>query len=389
MKTGVEKLLDSTIRAQVNLDRYGQGLSKKIVDILRKAEKEMVDAILIADPTAPRLTKWKKRRLMKLRKRVSKDILGPRYSQIKQVHLEELNRLATIEHARTIKAVNNAIGVNIFDVTLTQRNLKSIATNTMIDGQIVGGWWKEKEISFRKDFGKQMADAMQKVELGLVSGESVGELVKRVKETALFPGMMKSAKHQATALVRTSVMSVASETRKELYKANEDLINGYEVVATLDKRTTPLCRALDGKHYTIDFKPIGHDFDYPGGPPFHWQCRTAIVPLLKGYDELAGPESKLSRKQLKELNKLDKTQRVSISYIKDPKGIGQPVSANLTYDSWLKKQPKVTQLDILGPGRYKLWKENNLSMSDLVNNAGRTLTLDELAGVEGVEKDSL
>jgi len=42
-------------------------------------------------------------------------------------------------------------------------------------------------------------------------------------------------------------------------------------------------------------------------------------------------------------------------------------------------------LDILGPGRYKLWKENNLSMSDLVNNAGRTLTLEELAGVEGVE----
>ena len=378
MKTGIEKLLDSTIRAQVNLDRYGQGLSKKIVSTLRKAEKEMVNAILEGDPPGARLTKYKKQRLMKLQKRVSDDILGPRYSQIKKTHLRELNSLANIEHTRALNAANKAVGVNIFDVTLTPQNLKSIVTNTMIDGQVIGGWWDEQEVSFKKKFGRQMADAMQKVELGLVRGESIGELVKRVKGSDLFPGMLAGAKRQATALVRTSVMSVANDTRQAMYKANEDLINGYEVVATLDKRTTPLCRALDGKHYTIDFKPIGHDMDYPGGPPFHWQCRTAIVPLLKSYEDLAGPDSKLSSKQMKELDKLDKTQRASISYAESPLGLGQPISADITYDSWLKGQPKVTQLDILGPGRYKLWKENNLSMSDLVNNAGRTLTLKEL-----------
>jgi len=342
MKSATEKLLDSTIRAQVNLDRYSQELSKKITSVLRKAEKEMVNAILEVDPTAARLTKYKKQRLMKLRKRVSDDILGPRYSQIKETHLNELNSLANIEHTRALGAANHAIGANIFDVTLTQQNLKSIVTNTMIDGQVIGGWWNEQEHYLNKTFSKQMVDAMQKVELGLVQEESVGELVKRVKGSDLFPGMLGSASHKATALVRTSVMSVANDTRQAMYKANEDLINGYEVVATLDKRTTPLCRALDGKHYTTDFKPIGHDMDYPGGPPFHWQCRTAIVPLLKGYDELAGPDSKLSNKQLKELNKLDKIQRASISYVDDAGGIGQPVSANLTYDSWLKKQPKDT-----------------------------------------------
>ena len=181
MKTATEKLLDSTIRAQVNLDRYGQGLSKKIVSTLRRAEKEMVNAILEVDPTAARLTKYKKERLRKLQKRVSNDILGPRYSQIKETHLSELNSLVNIEHTRALNAANKAVGVNIFDVTLTPQNLKSIVTNTMIDGQLIGGWWDENKDSFKKQFGKQMTDAMQKVEMGLVQGESINELIKRVK----------------------------------------------------------------------------------------------------------------------------------------------------------------------------------------------------------------
>lgn len=384
MANAGRKLLDSTIRAQVNVDKYGNGLSKKVISVLKKAEKEIVSTILEIDPDAPKLTKWKKDRLLKLRKRVSQDILGPKYSEIKKMHLKELEGLATIEATRTSNAANKAVGVNIFDVTLTQENLKSIVNNTMIDGQIIGDWWNEQKANFSQTFKKQMNDAMEKVQLGLIRGEAVGELVKRVRGSIDLPGTTKKVIRDATALVRTSVMSVANETRKEIYKANEDLINGYEVVATLDRRTTPICRALDGKLYTTEFKPIDHDIAYPGGPPFHWQCRSTLVPLLKSYSELTGPNNKLSKKQLRKLDSLDKSQRASINYRKGISGKPEPVSGGLTYDGWFKQQPKDVQIDILGPGRYKLWKEKKLSMADMVSNKGKTLDLGELAKVEGV-----
>ena len=59
-------------------------------------------------------------------------------------------------------------------------------------------------------------------------------------------------------------------------------------------------------------------------------------------------------------------------------GIGKPVSGNMTYNEWLLTQPKAVQIDVLGPGRFKLWKEHKLSMSDMVHQNGRPLSIADL-----------
>jgi hypothetical protein len=50
----------------------------------------------------------------------------------------------------------------------------------------------------------------------------------------------------------------------------------------------------------------------------------------------------------------------------------------MTYDSWITTLEPQEQQDILGKGKYKLWKSGNLDMADMVNNAGRPLTVEEL-----------
>ncbi|WP_301860966.1 minor capsid protein, partial [uncultured Megasphaera sp.] len=51
----------------------------------------------------------------------------------------------------------------------------------------------------------------------------------------------------------------------------------YELVATLDRRTSPICRHLDGKVFNRANAKPGVTM-----PPFHCYCRTTTVPYIEG-----------------------------------------------------------------------------------------------------------
>ncbi len=94
--------------------------------------------------------------------------------------------------------------------------------------------------------------------------------------------------------------------------------------------------------------------------------------------DLAGPGSQLSPAKIRKLEKMSDAKRAAMTYDEGLIGIGKPVSARMTYNDWLKTQSKVVQTDALGPKRYKLWKDNKLSMSDMVSQAGRPLSVKDL-----------
>jgi hypothetical protein len=49
-----------------------------------------------------------------------------------------------------------------------------------------------------------------------------------------------------------------------------------------------------------------------------------------------------------------------------------------SYIQWLSKQSKARQLEVLGPGKYKLWKEGKISLKDMIDQRNRPLTVAEL-----------
>jgi hypothetical protein len=55
-----------------------------------------------------------------------------------------------------------------------------------------------------------------------------------------------------------------------------------------------------------------------------------------------------------------------------------PVSADLNYNDWLKKQSKSFQVDVLGETKTDLFRKGGLTMDKFVNNKGQELTLDQL-----------
>jgi SPP1 gp7 family putative phage head morphogenesis protein len=99
--------------------------------------------------------------------------------------------------------------------------------------------------------GEPTADIARRLRGSLELGEEAlkfGEQARTVKQLALSGGeLTKMANHQIVSIVRTSVNQVANEASNRVYESNQDITKKYKYVATLDSRTSAICRALDGQ----------------------------------------------------------------------------------------------------------------------------------------------
>ena len=235
-------------------------------------------------------------------------------------------------------------------------------TITLPNGQVVSK-------AFRGIATSQAERFSQVVRNGLLTGETTPSIAKRLIGSLQFGEEAKTvgqiaaaggeltqvANNQVLALIRTSINQVANTASQQVYEANQDITQRYRYVATLDTRTSAICRALDGR-----------EFDYGKGPmpPQHFNCRSTTVPVIN-YKELGfdPPPS------------VTKGKRASMD---------GPVPANETYGEWLAKQPRATQADALGEGKVayfnRLTKKYgaNDAMAKLVKDDGSELTLAQL-----------
>ena len=152
------------------------------------------------------------------------------------------------------------------------------AVITLPNGQVI-------EKAFRGLAESQAEMFSQVVRQGLLTGEPTQDIARRlvgrlqfgqpamsVKQLQLAGGQLtNAANHQVITLVRTSINQVANAASQQVYEANQDITKKYRYVATLDTRTSAICRALDGR-----------EFEYGKGPkpPQHFNCRSTTVPII-------------------------------------------------------------------------------------------------------------
>jgi SPP1 gp7 family putative phage head morphogenesis protein len=206
-----------------------------------------------------------------------------------------------------------------------------------------------------KDFGaKKTAQITQQIRDGIALGETVPQVSSRIS------GLMNNLqRRQLDTLVRTATNHVSAAARMETISANDELLEGYKWVATLDSRTTLICASRDGEVYKEGMGPL---------PPAHWGCRSTIVPVVK-------KEYSLARGL--------KGKRPSVG----SEG-AKAVSARKSYGGWLRKQPKEFIDEALGVERSKLFRSGKYKIDQFVDPTGRVYTLDELnrmSGIAGIE----
>jgi hypothetical protein len=172
--------------------------------------------------------------------------------------------------------------------------------------------------------------AAKQAAIGVAENEDDGSLTEPLT-TALARDVKSVARSGASAAHNAAVLSVA--------RANSRAISGVMAIATLDNRTTLLCISRHGGAWDVasgeplDFSTS--DEEFPGRPPWHFNCRTTLVPVFAGFE----PPS-----------------------VKDA-------------DKWLTT-PAGRQA--LGPRRVALWQEGLITRNQLVDQSGRPQLVEEL-----------
>jgi SPP1 gp7 family putative phage head morphogenesis protein len=178
----------------------------------------------------------------------------------------------------------------------------------------------------------------QRIAQGYARGETVDQLTRAIRGTKAAnyrDGLLEVSRREAEAVARTSVQHVASAGRQAVWEANRDVVAGYRFVATLDSRTTAVCRSLDGQVFEVGKGPV---------PPVHINCRSTTVAEL---------DPKLG------LGFLDTgaTRSSKDGY----------VPAELSYYDWMSTQPAKFQDSVLGPTRGELFRKGGLSADEFAS----------------------
>lgn len=321
-----DKLLDLALQQQVYLERLKAGQSASLRSVqasLRARTRQILDALDV--DTLDQLTRRKLNDLVdQLRTAYDETIVAEMFRS-----LDDMKAIAGFVAGNEAAGLMKLTETVFKSPTMDQAYLAALREPLNVQG--VEGMLLEDFTTGWTEIDRNTFSAA--VRLGHQQGLTVNEMKKRVLGTKGLnwaDGLADKTERTANAILHTATQHVANAARNATYEANSDLVKGYEIVATLDRRITQRCRSLDGQRFELGKGPM---------PPFHVRCRTTTRPDL-------GPAFAFLR---------EGATRASSG--PNP---GQ-VDASKDYYDWLKTQPQDFQDKALGPVRGKLFRDGGLS----------------------------
>jgi SPP1 gp7 family putative phage head morphogenesis protein len=195
--------------------------------------------------------------------------------QLEQLLKEQGQQIGMIDVDHTTKILSNIFSESYYQTAYTiDKGIESILTftilkpemvaaavNTPIEGKMYSDRiWKNKTLLINR--------VRRAVEQGMIQGMSIDKLSRAVKKE------FDVSAFESKRLILTELARVQSQASDSIYKQSS-VINKVMYDATLDVKTSSICRSLDGKIFDADA-------DYPK-PPQHPSCRSSIVPVIEGW----------------------------------------------------------------------------------------------------------
>jgi len=161
---------------------------------------------------------------------------------------------------RTSYNISDSIGVGINFTTLNK---------TAVD-KAVNEKWLESNYSDRiwTDKSKLILTLKQLIPQAFINGYHSSKLVPQVIKAL---GVSKSA---ASRLLRTEINHISNKATMQSYEDSK-VVEQYRYLATLDMRTSEICRQMDGKVFDIKDAQVGIN-----QPPLHPHCRSTTIPYF-------------------------------------------------------------------------------------------------------------
>lgn len=252
MTTIPDRIRSNVIGHSVDVLRYEAGLRAKIDAMVRDLGDALNRALLGSGLDAPR-TDWQQARLRALIKEVSA-MVQRGYAGIGSEAAKELQGLVRVTSAGVTTAINDAIGARLLvPPKWPIEQLRALVDGSLIQGAPSQLWWERQGQDLTRAFSDQMRQ-------GVMHGENITQLRDRIMGQPL-PGIRKgpgragfgkvdlstvqprlrapiwTARRNAEALVRTSVITMANAAHHAAYMANSDILGGETWCSTLDTRT--------------------------------------------------------------------------------------------------------------------------------------------------------
>ena len=354
-----DDILDALTRHAIGLSRLSTSTVRRIMKLLNASDKRIFERLMRDD-----LTDLGRRRQEALLRDIRR-IIDTIYTEVTGQLRLELEDLAEYEVGYQLDMFKRVLPIDVDFNAPSPDIIRAAAISRPFAGRYLREWFKElEEGAFRR-----LRDTIR---MGMVENQTNAELVRQIRGTAaqgFKDGILQQNRHAVAATVRTATNHVANAARESLYSRNKRFIKGVQMSATLDGRTSVRCRAVDGAVAVLEgFKRS----DFEGGtiflkdlpsftndsrPPFHPNCRTSSIPVLKSFRDIG-------------LNiDVPRSTRASMN--------GQ-VAEDITYNDWLRKQPIAFQNDVLGKRKAQLFRKGDLHLSRFVDRNGQEYTLDEL-----------
>lgn len=349
MANASDRIADDMVSRQLQILRFSEGLSQRLIRELRAAEAKIEKLLLRTDLS--RFTVERTRALLDNIRRILADFAKQAYDESRV----EIGAAAALAASRAARDINAFLSIDIIEPTLDARKL-IVAMNdiSVLGGATMKEYWQRFPVALQQAYAGIIRN-------GVATGMTSADLIKALKAD---PGI-SSQINSIRTLVRTSSMTMANEARMAMYAENDDLIKGIQWLSTLDSRTSVICRALDGLMWDNDRQPIDHGYRFPGATA-HPNCRSTQIPVLRSFAELATRNKGLA-------SKLDAALSGRTRASMD----GQ-VASDLTYDDWLRTKSEAFARKVLGDTRYELWSAGRLSMRDMLDQSGHPITVAEL-----------
>ena len=180
---------------------------------------------------------------------------------------ELMHNMYTEGFNRSAYTLDTGMGVHYNLATTDPRRIDAIINRPWADD---GKTFSER---LWRDKDKLVNALQQEMTQAVTRGDELGDAVKNISKR------MGAAKSSAARLVMTESAFISGRAQRDCFK---DLgVDKYEYVATLDRKTSETCRALDGKVFDIDDCKPGTN-----APPMHCWCRSCIVPYFDDMEML-------------------------------------------------------------------------------------------------------
>lgn len=376
--TANELLFDQAIRRQIALRRYSAGEVQRAAALLSDSEKGLIAALIagldgITSGRRPLPGSYTAKRLETLLDEIV-TMRTDAWASVRADVTAGLRELAKEEAVNEVYTIDDAVPIRLDVVTPPVAKVIAAAVKSPFQGQLLQEWYRKLESADR-------ARITAAVRRGVIEGRKVDEIVREIRGSrinAFQDGALSATRRDLEAVVSTAVSAVSNGAREVVWEANADILDGLRWTATLDGRTSAVCRARDGTIYEVGKGPR---------PPAHYRCRSVMVPVLKG-SGVVGTRPTVTDTRTREEREIDfrkqaKAKGTSVQAARDAwaKANVGSAPAETTYDAFLRRQPAAFQDDVLGKTKGKLFRQGGLDLGAFVDRAGNELTLDELRKV--------